>query len=165
MPAATGLGGGARVGPRYRRRRGAVGGLLAVAALALTACASAHAAAPQPEPAPPAIPEAVAVGCGHGVGPGTSTLTLRVGGRDRFARLHIPRGYGGQTLPLVVNLHGSGSTAAAQETVSGVDGTADAHQFLVAHPPGQPRARPRLARDRPRPPARPAGGPRPAGFR
>src|SRR2546429_2769318 len=153
MPAATGLGGGARVGPRYRRRRGAVGGLLAVAALALTACASAHAAAPQPEPAPPAIPEAVAVGCGHGVGPGTSTLTLRVGGRDRFARLHIPRGYGGQTLPLVVNLHGSGSTAAGQETGSGVDGTPHAPPVPAAPPPGQRPAGARLPPDPPRTPA------------
>jgi len=152
------------VGPRYRRRRGAVGGLLAVAALALTACASAHAAAPQPEPAPPAIPEAVAVGCGHGVGPGTSTLTLRVGGRDRFARLHIPRGYGGQTLPLVVNLHGSGSTAAGQETVSGMDGTADAHQFLVAYPQGQRRTGAGFAWNVPGTPAWQAGGPDEAAF-
>ncbi|HEY1737322.1 MAG TPA: PHB depolymerase family esterase [Acidimicrobiia bacterium] len=40
----------------------------------------------------------------------------------------------GKRLPLVLNLHGSGSDARGQEAFSGMDTTADAHGFIVAYP-------------------------------
>jgi polyhydroxybutyrate depolymerase len=49
--------------------------------------------------------------------------------------VHVPAGYSGrQALPLVLNLHGSGSTASAQELFTGMDATADANGFVVAYP-------------------------------
>jgi poly(3-hydroxybutyrate) depolymerase len=41
---------------------------------------------------------------------------------------------------LVLNLHGSGSTAASQEAFTGMDTTADAHGFIVAYPQGAIRS-------------------------
>ena len=49
--------------------------------------------------------------------------------------VHIPAGYTGKgKLALVLNLHGSESTASAQEKFSGMDATADADHFIVAYP-------------------------------
>jgi polyhydroxybutyrate depolymerase len=49
--------------------------------------------------------------------------------------LHVPSGYTGNTkVPLVLNMHGSGSTAAAQEVFTGMDATSDADGFIVAYP-------------------------------
>jgi polyhydroxybutyrate depolymerase len=49
--------------------------------------------------------------------------------------VHVPSSYTGHTrVPLVLNLHGSGSTALQQEAFSGMDRTADAHHFVVAYP-------------------------------
>ena len=48
------------------------------------------------------------------VAPGTTTLTPTVAGRQRTAIVHVPTGYSPPTpVPLVVNMHGSQSTAAA----------------------------------------------------
>src|SRR5947207_587180 len=109
--------GGARVDPRRRRRVGIPQGALALAALGLMLTASAHAQAARPRAAVVAAATATPVdGCRRPIAPGTSTVTLRVAGRERFARLYTPRGYPSEhALPLVVNLHGSGATAAVQE--------------------------------------------------
>jgi polyhydroxybutyrate depolymerase len=49
--------------------------------------------------------------------------------------LHLPSGYDDrQKTPLILNLHGSASTAAAQAAFSGMNGTADADGFIVAYP-------------------------------
>jgi polyhydroxybutyrate depolymerase len=51
--------------------------------------------------------------------------------------LHVPDGIGrGEAAPLVLNLHGSGSSAKGQEAFSGMDTTADANHFLLAYPQG-----------------------------
>jgi polyhydroxybutyrate depolymerase len=64
-------------------------------------------------------------------------LTPVIGGRTREVRVHLPTGYPAKRpVPLLLNLHGSGSTAAKQETQTGLDGTADAHGFIVAYPQG-----------------------------
>ncbi len=48
--------------------------------------------------------------------------------------VHIPAGYTGKgKLALVLNLHGSESTASAEEKFSGMDATADADHFIVAY--------------------------------
>ena len=76
-------------------------------------------------------------GCGHGIASGTTTLHLSIGGRQRLVLVHIPTGYSpSRHVPLVLNLHGSGSTAVQQEAFSGMDTTADSDGFIVAYPQG-----------------------------
>jgi polyhydroxybutyrate depolymerase len=76
-------------------------------------------------------------GCGLPVSPGTVTLTPTIGGRPRVAIVHVPVGYRSTTaVPLVLNMHGSQSTALAQEALTGMDATADADQFIVVYPQG-----------------------------
>jgi polyhydroxybutyrate depolymerase len=119
-----------------RRRGGAIGGLIAIT-VALTACGSAHAAAPRTQPVA-VTNDTTARRCGLPAQPGNSTLTVRVGGLDRRVRLHIPRGYRPDDhMPVVLSLHGSGSSAAKHAPGTGMDATADAHQFLLAYPEGQ----------------------------
>ena len=51
--------------------------------------------------------------------------------------VHVPSGYTGSSrVALVLNMHGSGSTAAAQEAFTGMDVTADSDGFIVAYPQG-----------------------------
>ncbi|MGH9072094.1 MAG: alpha/beta hydrolase family esterase [Acidimicrobiales bacterium] len=76
-------------------------------------------------------------GCGKSAPSGSITLAMTVGGRRRIVVVHIPSGYSGSTqVPLVLNMHGSGSTAVEQEEFTGMDATADAHGFIVAYPQG-----------------------------
>jgi polyhydroxybutyrate depolymerase len=79
----------------------------------------------------------VASGCGHAASAGSVTVSLESGGHQRIAVVHVPTGYTGSTpVPLVLNLHGSGATAADQEGFSGMDGVADADGFMVVYPQG-----------------------------
>lgn len=65
----------------------------------------------------------------------TSTLTF--GGRKRTVIIHVPSGYQASTpVALVVNMHGSQSTALEQELLTGMDTTSDEDTFLVAYPQG-----------------------------
>ncbi|MGH3301930.1 MAG: extracellular catalytic domain type 1 short-chain-length polyhydroxyalkanoate depolymerase [Streptosporangiaceae bacterium] len=74
-------------------------------------------------------------GCGHHEASGSLQYTLTVSGHRRTVIVHIPAGYSGKRkLALVLNLHGSDSTASAEETFSGMDTTADADHFIVAYP-------------------------------
>ncbi len=72
----------------------------------------------------------------------TISGSLTSGGRERTYLLHIPPAYDGETpLPLVVNLHGLGATAAEQERLSGFSGLADSENFIVVYPQGEPAPR------------------------
>jgi polyhydroxybutyrate depolymerase len=74
-------------------------------------------------------------GCGTRRTVGTSTLTLQNANRRRTAIVHVPRGYAAsRPTALVLDLHGSGSTATEQEAFSGMDASADSDGFLVAYP-------------------------------
>lgn len=74
-------------------------------------------------------------GCGTTVQAGSRRLTGAIGGHQRTGIIHIPTGYRtSKPVALVLNLHGSGSTAAAQERFSGMDATADRDTFIVAYP-------------------------------
>lgn len=83
-----------------------------------------------------------AVGGGGGAAgaqtaPQTVIVTITTGGRARLLLVHVPprpTGSGEPLLPLVLNLHGSGGTAANQETATGMDRLADEKGFLVAYP-------------------------------
>jgi polyhydroxybutyrate depolymerase len=73
-------------------------------------------------------------GCGVS-SPKTAILSLKIDGIDRTVIVHVPTTYTNKVkLPLVLNLHGSGSTAADQDVFSGMDETADADNFIVAFP-------------------------------
>lgn len=62
-------------------------------------------------------------------------VSLAFAGRARTVIVHVPPGDAARRrLPLVLDLHGSGSTAAQQERFGGMDAAADAHDFLVAYP-------------------------------
>jgi polyhydroxybutyrate depolymerase len=60
-----------------------------------------------------------------------------IAGITRTVIVHFPTGYlPRKPIPLVLNLHGSQSTAAAQEAFTGMDATADTDDFLVVYPQG-----------------------------
>jgi polyhydroxybutyrate depolymerase len=81
--------------------------------------------------------EASAPGCGSRARTGSTTLTLEIGGHQRTVIVHLPPDYNpSDAEALVLNLHGSGSTAAAQEVFSGMDVTSDQGSFIVAYPQG-----------------------------
>jgi polyhydroxybutyrate depolymerase len=65
----------------------------------------------------------------------STTLTLSIGGHPRTVIVHLPAGYTGSSqVPLVLNMHGSGSSALEQEGFTGMDDSADADGFIVAYP-------------------------------
>jgi len=78
-------------------------------------------------------------GCSAPATPGTTTTTVSAGGHPRTVIVHVPAGTTGM-VPLVLDLHGSQSSAAAQEGFSGMDATADADGFVVAYPQALLRA-------------------------
>jgi polyhydroxybutyrate depolymerase len=103
--------------------------LVSAVALAAAALAAAFGAGASAAAAP-------AHGCG-GHASGSGMLTLSIGGHSRTVIVHVPSAYRGTTkVPLVLNMHGSGSTAADQELFTGMDATADADGFIVAYPQG-----------------------------
>jgi polyhydroxybutyrate depolymerase len=70
---------------------------------------------------------------------GTTVKTLVTVDGERSYRLHVPAGYTGTSaVPLVLNFHGLGSTALAQEAYSEFSTKADTEGFIVAYPQGLP---------------------------
>jgi polyhydroxybutyrate depolymerase len=113
--------------------------VVATSALLLAACggASAHATTRPSTVAgsTTGTSEPTASGCGHQLTAGSSTSKITVDGRVRTLIVHVPRNYtGSRAVPLVLNLHGSGSNAAQQELLTGMDASADAHDFVVVYP-------------------------------
>lgn len=65
--------------------------------------------------------------------PGVSEQRLTSGGRERTYRFFVPRSYdGSKALPLVLDLHGSGGTAANQAATSRFEALAEREGVLVA---------------------------------
>ena len=60
-------------------------------------------------------------------------IHVTAGGLSRTALVHVPAATA-RPAPLVLDLHGSGGTAAVQEWDSAMDAVADAHGFVVAYP-------------------------------
>ena len=124
---------------------GAAGLLVVVltSALALAACGGSGASGASGG-ASTSLPSATfsltgpkASGCGAKASSGDVTLTGKIGGHVRTVIVHVPTGYSGSVkVPLVLNLHGTGSTAEDEELFSGMDATSDAHGFIVAYPQG-----------------------------
>ncbi len=102
-----------------------------------TTAATASTSAPVITTRPPPPPTATSPGCASSQSPGTVTLTPTVDGKRRVAIVHVPTGYRAPTpVPLVVNMHGSQSTALEQVALTGMDATADADTFIVVYPQG-----------------------------
>jgi polyhydroxybutyrate depolymerase len=73
--------------------------------------------------------------CRSELTPGDHDLTMVVGARTRVLIVHVPTMLApDDERPLVVDMHGSGSTAAQQEVVSGMNTAADADGFVVVYP-------------------------------
>ncbi len=112
------------------------------AAIALSACGAGSGAPPTSTPAASATSTVTPSGksgggCGAAASPGSTTLAVTVAQRNRTVIVHVPPGYEDSSkVPLVLNMHGSGSTAADQEAFSAMDATADSHGFIVAYPQG-----------------------------
>jgi polyhydroxybutyrate depolymerase len=71
--------------------------------------------------------------CAIAAEPGVAEQRLTSGGRERSYRLFVPPGYDGRTpLPLVLDLHGSGGTAAGQAATSRFEALAAREGVLVA---------------------------------
>jgi polyhydroxybutyrate depolymerase len=69
--------------------------------------------------------------------PGNTTLMIQSGGATRSYIVHVPPKYDGKTrLPLVIDMHGKGDTAAHQITWSGWREKADAIGLVVIYPQG-----------------------------
>lgn len=74
-------------------------------------------------------------GCGA-TNPGSTTLHPSVEGVQRTVLVHYPNKAADTPRALVLNLHGSGSTAVDQDLFSGMDATANEDGFIVAYPQG-----------------------------
>ncbi|MGD2159396.1 MAG: PHB depolymerase family esterase, partial [Anaerolineales bacterium] len=73
--------------------------------------------------------------------PGDYIATIQVGDSERWFAIHIPLEYHpGVLTPLVVNIHGRGSTAIIQDQRSWMSKKADEEGFIAVHPQalGQP---------------------------
>ena len=66
----------------------------------------------------------------------TTIETLESGGKTRSYRLHIPRGYNGDAMPLLVSVHGFFSSGTRQEQSSGASEIASREGFFVVYPEG-----------------------------
>ncbi len=124
--------------PRSRRER--VRWLAAVAGVSALVSACHGGGGSSAEVASSSLPlpsTAGASGCGAAAAAGSVTLSVLAGGHTRLVIVHVPTGYGAASqVPLVLDMHGSGATAADQETFSRMDATADQDAFIVAYPQG-----------------------------
>jgi polyhydroxybutyrate depolymerase len=99
---------------------------------AAAACAPAQA---EPTASPPASPEPIDSDAPLYSEPGTYLDGIRVAGEDRAFLTYLPSGYApGIQMPLVLNLHGRGSTALDQIEISQWHVKAEDHGFIVVSP-------------------------------
>jgi polyhydroxybutyrate depolymerase len=72
--------------------------------------------------------------CGS-TSPGSTTLSLSVQGFERTVIVHVPKNFTNLSpTALVLNLHGSGSTALEQEKFTGMNRFSNEDGFIVAYP-------------------------------
>ncbi len=63
--------------------------------------------------------------------------TLKIGGVDRIAHVHVPKGYDAtKASPVVLNFHGYSSNGTEQNLLAGMNTKADAANFIAVHPEG-----------------------------
>lgn len=119
--------------------------LVAAVVLAAAACSSGGGAAGGADQDAGSAPTSAAATEGPGAcdparpaEPGRTAEQVEVGGTERSYLLEVPPGYDGETpVPLIVNLHGSGSTAEQQALYSDLAAVAAEEGAVVATPDGQ----------------------------
>lgn len=90
-----------------------------------------------PTPRPTPVPQPLsAAGCNQSFKAGDSVQTMESSDETRSYRLHVPKQYKSSPMPLVLNFHGYGQSAAQQEKYSGLNTVADTQGFLVVSPEG-----------------------------
>jgi len=116
-------------GRSRRRSAGSVKGLVTATAIALVALGATPFSV-----AAAAQAATTSSGC-SAASPGSTTLSLKVNGFTRTVIVHVPKRSTGTTpLALVLNMHGSGSTALEQEGFTAMNKTANQNDFIVAYP-------------------------------
>jgi len=99
----------------------------------------APAATPTTDPGTPATtPAAAGASCaGKEALMGDLDWTLKVGGMDRIAHVHVPKGYDPtKAVPVVLNFHGYTSNGSEQNLLAHMTDKADAASFIAVHPEG-----------------------------
>jgi polyhydroxybutyrate depolymerase len=125
---------GARLSSRCRGRGFRLAAAALLAAGAVAGCGH-HGAATPLATAGTLAPGSGTSGCGQHRATGSLLYRVTVSGRRRVVIVHVPPGYTGSAkAALILNLHGSESTARAEEKFSGMDAAADADGFIVAYP-------------------------------
>ncbi len=108
---------------------------LLAGALLLTGCGAA--ATGNPTSVRSGSADATSAGCTADTAAtaGTFEETVTVGDKQRRYIVHVPTGYvADKPTPLVLSLHGSGSTAAQQMALTGIATSSDKHGFVVIAP-------------------------------
>jgi polyhydroxybutyrate depolymerase len=68
---------------------------------------------------------------------GTQTISIEFGGLAPSYIVHVPpQAAAGEPLPVILNFHGGGSNAAAEERYTGMDTAADRDGFVAVYPAG-----------------------------
>ena len=117
-----------------KRSLGETIGQLLVIAIPASIALVALSAVPFGAASPTLAAAATPTGC-TAASPGSTTLSLKVNGFTRTVIVHVPKSSTGTTpLALVLNLHGSGSTAASQVKFTKMNVTANEDGFIVAYP-------------------------------
>lgn len=76
-----------------------------------------------------------AASCGAAPTAGSHLQQFAVGGTQRSALIHVPSGIqAGQPTPLVLALHGFGSSGPKMQSYSGFSRVADQHGFIIVYP-------------------------------
>ena len=77
--------------------------------------------------------------CGGPLAAGSDTdCRLTIGGVERAFFIHVSDRFDGRPLPLVLDLHGTGSSRDAQRRISGWVDVADREGLIIAHPQALP---------------------------
>jgi polyhydroxybutyrate depolymerase len=117
-----------------KRSLGETIGQLLVIAIPASIALVALGAVPFGAASPTLAAAATPTGC-TAASPGSTTLSLKVNGFTRTVIVHVPKSSTGTApLALVLNLHGSGSTAASQVKFTKMNVTASEDGFIVAYP-------------------------------
>lgn len=99
---------------------------------ALAACSSSGRSATPPSTA---ATTTTSPRCTATAAPKLTRVDVHVGGKDRYALVHVPARWNGRTaVPLVLSFHGLGSNAQQQRTTDGFEAHADKDTFVVAYP-------------------------------
>ena len=101
----------------------------------LAACSSSGRSATSPSTTATAVTTTTTPRCTQTAPPKLTRIDLKVGGKDRYALVHIPAHWKGTTaVPLVLSFHGLGTSAEQQRGTDGFVAHSDKDNFVVVYP-------------------------------